>query len=88
MSTEGSSHLPNSWALEGAVSQEAQRDWYEVMFSACDRRDRRDRRDWVGGWVLWDWKARLHPPDLAGEDGEYALYGKLAERVVATRYTR
>jgi hypothetical protein len=85
MSTEGSQHLPNSWALEGAVSQEAQRDWYEAMFSACDRRD---RRDWVGGWVLWDWKARLYSADTAAADPEYALYGKLAERVVAERFAR
>lgn len=82
MSTEGSQHLPNSWALEGAVSQEAQRDWYEAMFAACDR------RDGVGGWVLWDWKARLHPLDAAASDPEYALYGKLAESTVAARYGR
>ncbi len=82
MSTEGSQHLPNSWALAGAVSQEAQRDWYEAMFAACDR------RDWVGGWVLWDWKARLYPLAEAGSDGEYSLYGKLAESTVAERYGR
>ncbi len=81
MSTEGSQHLPNSWALEGAVSQEAQRDWYEAMFAACDR------RDWVGGWVLWDWKALLHPFEAAATDPEYALYGKLAESTVAKRYS-
>nr|WP_291380302.1 1,4-beta-xylanase [Demequina sp.] len=82
MSTEGSQHLPNSWALEGAVSQEAQRDWYEAMFAACDG------RGWVGGWVLWDWKAALHTREAADADPEYALYGKLAERVVAKRYAR
>lgn len=82
MSTEGSQHLPNSWTLEGGISQEAQRDWYEAMFAACDR------RDWVGGWVLWDWKARLYPVAKAGSDGEYALYGKLAESTVAERYGR
>lgn len=82
MSTEGSQHVPNSWTLDGAVSQEAQRDWYEAMFAACDR------RDWVGGWVLWDWKARLYRLADAGDDGEYALYGKLAERTVADRYSR
>ncbi len=82
MSREGSQHLPNSWTLDGAISQEAQRDWYEAMFAACDR------RDWVGGWVLWDWKANLYPLAEAGEDGEYALYGKLAERTVAERYRR
>lgn len=82
MSTEGSQYLPNSWTLEGAISQEAQRDWYEAMFAACDG------RDWVGGWVLWDWKARLYPLDAAAADHEYELYGKLAEATVAERYSR
>lgn len=82
MSTEGSQHLPNSWTLEGDVSQEAQRDWYEAMFAACDR------RDWVGGWVLWDWKANLYAIEDAAADPEYALYGKLAEGTVAERYAR
>lgn len=82
MSTEGSQHLPNSWVLEGPVSQEAQRDWYDVMFAACDH------RDWVGGWVLWDWKARLYALDAAATDPLYELYGKLAEATVARRYAR
>ena len=82
MSTEGSQYLPNSWTLEGAISQEAQRDWYEAMFAACDG------RDWVGGWVLWDWKARLYPLAAAAGDHEYELYGKLAEATVAERYSR
>lgn len=82
MSTEGSQHLPNSWTLEGEVSEEAQRDWYEAMFAACDK------RDWVGGWVLWDWKANLYPLADAHLDPEYALYGKLAEATVAERYAR
>ena len=82
MSTEGSQYLPNSWTLEGAISQEAQRDWYEAMFAACDG------RDWVRGWVLWDWKARLYSLDAAAGDHEYELYGKLAEATVAERYSR
>jgi hypothetical protein len=52
------------------------------MFAACDR------RGWVGGWVLWDWKARLYSPDEAATDPEYALFGKFAERTVATRFGR
>lgn len=82
MSTEGSQHLPNSWTLTGEVSQEAQRDWYRAMFTACDR------RDWVQGWVLWDWKAVLYPLDQAHLDPEYALYGKLAEQTVRERYAQ
>ena len=82
MSTEGSQYLPNSWALAGAVSQEAQRDWYEAMFAACDG------RDWVGGWMLWAWKARLYLLDAAATDPAYALYDKLAEATVAERYPR
>lgn len=82
MSTEGSQHLPNSWTLEGDVSQQAQRSWYEAMFAACDR------RDWVRGWVLWDWKANLYALEDAASDPEYALYGKLAEATVAERFSR
>ncbi len=82
MSTEGSQHVPNDWNLPGGISQEAQRDWYQAMFAACDQ------RDWVGGWALWDWKAHLYPIEHAPNDSEYALYGKLAERVVSTRYSQ
>lgn len=82
MSTEGSQHLPNSWSLEGAISQQAQRDWYEAMFAACER------RSWVRGWVLWDWKARLYPPEAAVADPEYAVFGKLAEATIAEHYAR
>lgn len=82
MSTEGSQHLPNSWVLTGDVSQEAQRDWYQAMFAACDR------RDWVQGWMLWDWKARIYSLDSADADPEYAVYGKLAEDTIAQRYSR
>ncbi|WP_416812020.1 glycoside hydrolase family 113 [Demequina sp.] len=82
MSTAGSEHLPNSWTLEGGISQEAQRDWYEVMFAVCDR------RDWVDGWMLWDWKAQLHTLEEAATNAEYAVYGKLAEHTIAQRYSR
>jgi hypothetical protein len=82
MSTEGSQHVPNDWNLPGGISQEAQRDWYTAMFTACDK------RDWVGGWALWDWKANLYPVEEAVNDPEYALYGKLAEAVVRERYSR
>lgn len=82
MSTQGSELVPNDWNLPGGISQDVQRDWYNAMFAACDK------RDWVGGWALWDWKAHLYPLEQAATDPEYALFGKKAEAVVAERYSR
>lgn len=80
-SREGSPYIPNDWGLAGAPSEEAQRSFYEAMFSACDK------RDWVGGFMLWDWPARLYEESDASANDDYCMYGKQAESTVRTYYT-
>ena len=76
----GSPALPNDWNLQGAVSQQAQVDWYEEAFTACAR------RDWVGGFMLWDWPARLYDESAAATDDDYCMFGKAAEGVVRNAF--
>jgi hypothetical protein len=40
------------------------------------------KRDWCGGWALWDWKSKLYAETDAKFDGDYAIFGKPAEKVV------
>ncbi|WP_307203452.1 glycoside hydrolase family 113 [Paenibacillus harenae] len=80
-SREGSPNLPNDWGLAGVPSEEAQRSFYEAMFSACDK------RDWVGGFMLWDWPARLYEESDASANDDYCMFGKQAESTVRAYYT-
>ncbi len=80
-SREGSPYIPNDWGLAGAPSEDAQRSFYEAMFSACDK------RDWVGGFMLWDWPAKLYEESEAGANDDYCMYGKQAESTVRSYYT-
>ncbi|MCA0756076.1 1,4-beta-xylanase [Paenibacillus sp. N4] len=75
-SREGSQHLPNDWGLQGAPSEEAQRLFYEDMFGACEK------RGWVGGFMLWDWPAKLYEESMASGNDDYCMFGKQAERTV------
>ena len=79
-SREGSQHLPNDWALEGVPSEAAQREYYEEMFAATAR------RPWVGGFMLWDWPARLPEESRAAQDTDYCMFGKQAERTVREHF--
>ncbi|WP_426452647.1 glycoside hydrolase family 113 [Paenibacillus sp. S-38] len=81
-SREGSQHLPNDWGLQGAPSEEVQEQYYEAMFGACDK------RDWVLGFMLWDWPARLYDRSAAAQNDDYCMYGKKAEAVVKRYYTQ
>ncbi|MEV5027241.1 glycoside hydrolase family 113 [Paenibacillus sp. LPE1-1-1.1] len=79
-SREGSQHIPNDWGLAGAPSEEVQRLFYETMFSHSDK------RDWVGGFMLWDWPARLYEETEAAVNDDYCMYGKQAEQTVRDYY--
>lgn len=79
-SRTGSPALPNDWALPGEPSEGAQREWYEAAFTAAGA------RDWVGGFVLWDWPARLYDEGDAARDDDYCVFGKQAERTVREFY--
>lgn len=80
-SRSASEFLPNDWQLTGEVDLNSQVKFYETMFTACAK------RDWVGGYGIWDWKARLYPLETAQENTDYAIYGKPAEALVYTHYT-
>ncbi|MCR2806086.1 glycoside hydrolase family 113 [Paenibacillus soyae] len=81
-SRDGSQHLPNDWGLAGAPDQAAQLEYYEEMFGSCDK------RDWVRGFMLWDWPARLYDESVAAANDDYCLYGKTSERFVRGYYTK
>ena len=80
MSTEGANLVPNDWAVRGKVDLTGQADWYRAMFAACEK------RDWVGGFALWDWRAKQYDISEACINGGYDVYGKPAEAVVAEFY--
>ncbi|MBY0163769.1 1,4-beta-xylanase [Cytobacillus firmus] len=79
-SREGSASRPNDWSLPGGPSEEEQRQYYEAMFAACAK------REWMQGYMLWDWPARLYGVKEASLNDDYCMYGKLAEETVKTFY--
>lgn len=80
-SREGSSLKPNDWSLPGGPSEEEQVTYYRAMFEACSR------RDWMRGYMLWDWPAKLYSPEDASGNDDYCMYAKKAEAVVRDYYT-
>lgn len=79
-SRTGSAQLPNDWMLQGAHNEQEQADYYEEMFSACAK------RDWVQGFMLWDWPARLYTLEEAAANDDYCPYGKAASEVLRRWY--
>lgn len=80
-SREGSAQRPNDWSLPGEVSPGEQLRYYRVMFEACAQ------RAWVGGFMLWDWPARLYPAGEAASNDDYCPYGKPAGEYLRAQYT-
>jgi hypothetical protein len=79
-SRQGSAVRPNDWKLVGRADEQVQACYLDEMMSACAA------RDWVGGFMLWDWPARLYDPGDAAANDEYCLYGKAGADVVARHY--
>ncbi|AZK46805.1 glycoside hydrolase family 113 [Paenibacillus lentus] len=79
-SRKGSAAIPNDWTLAGAADQEEQVKFYEAMFTACAK------RDWVQGFMLWDWPAKLYSREEAATDDGYCVYGKRSEAVIKDYY--
>lgn len=79
-SREGSAQKPNDWSLPGAPSEEEQANYYRVMFEACSK------REWMRGYMLWDWPARLYDAADASKNDDYCMYGKQAEAIVREYY--
>ncbi len=82
MSVSGSKHVPNDWTIRGEIDLQGQADWYEAMFSACEK------RNWVGGMALWSWTHQLYPENEAGRHGDYEIFAKPAERVICSYYQK
>jgi hypothetical protein len=76
----GSPARPNDWTLVGEPSESAQTDYYREMFAACDE------REWMRGFMLWDWPARLYAPSEASVNDDYCVFAKEAEGVVRDHY--
>ena len=79
-SREGSAARPNDWKLVGEANEQVQADYLDEMLSACAA------RDWVGGFMLWDWPARLYDPGDAAANDDYCMYAKAGADVVARHY--
>lgn len=79
-SREGSAQRPNDWSLPGGPSEEEQANYYRVMFEACSK------REWMLGYMLWDWPARLYSAEEASANDDYCMYGKQAESIVRDYY--
>jgi len=79
-SRNGSSHVPNNWSLEGAVSVEEQEAYYKTMF------EKTKEKSWIKGFGLWDWSAQLYDERKASLDSGYGVYGKPAEKVIQHFY--
>ena len=76
----GSARRPNDWTLQGAPSGEEQAGFYREMFDACSR------REWMQGYMLWDWPARLYPASEAAMNDDYCVFAKPAADIVHAEY--
>ncbi|MDG0793175.1 1,4-beta-xylanase [Cohnella ginsengisoli] len=79
-SREGSPLRPNDWSLPGGPSEEEQKRYYEAMFGACAK------REWMRGFMLWDWPAKLYDAKDAAANDDYCMYGKSAAKTVGDYY--
>nr|WP_196845411.1 1,4-beta-xylanase [Cryobacterium sp. CAN_C3] len=79
-SRTGSASKPNDWALPGAPSGAEQLRYYEDMFAAAAG------REWMLGFMLWDWPARLYPAGEASRNDDYCVYGKPAGTFLTQHY--
>ena len=79
-SRTGSADKPNDWALPGSPSGAEQLRYYADMFAAVGE------REWMLGFMLWDWPARLYPADEASGNDDYCVFGKPAGAFLTQRY--
>lgn len=82
MSSRGSAGVPNDWSLKGELDQQEQADWYNEMFSACEK------RSWIRGFGLWDWPAYVVSERKAARDNGYWFMNKPAQEVVHSYYKK
>ena len=82
MSVKDSNLVPNNWEVRGDVDLQGQRDWYEAMFEACEK------RDWLKGMAFWSWNPKLPTREQALLMGDYEIYQKPAEQVVKEHFSQ
>lgn len=80
MSVGGSSLVPNNWEVQGEAAPQEQCDWYETMFTACEK------RPWIDGMAFWSWGAQLYPEQMANSRKDYEVFGKPAEACIKAHY--
>ena len=81
-SRAGSALHPNDWTLVGDPSLSEQERYFVEMFSECAR------HDWMRGFMLWDWPARLYSRAEASDNSDYCVFAKPAEEVVRAEFAR
>lgn len=77
-SRSGSSKIPNDWTHVGVLDLEEQREYYEVMFRECRK------REWVMGFCGWDWRSSYLQEPVINDD--YSVYGKPAAYIIHDFY--
>lgn len=82
MSVTGSELEPNNWRIPQEFNMECQASWYDDMFKACIE------RDWVGGWAVWSWTDKLYAPNTVQTQGNYQIYNKKCESIIADFYQK
>lgn len=82
MSRRGSAGVPNDWSLQGELDLREQADWYEEMFSACEK------RSWIRGLGLWEWPAHIMSEKKAVRDSGYYFMNKPAQEVIRHHYEK
>ena len=75
-SRAGSAARPNDWTFGGEAAPQEQADYLAEMFAEAGG------REWVDGFVLWDWPARLYPREDAASNRDYCPYAKPGADVV------
>ncbi|ASA19955.1 glycoside hydrolase family 113 [Paenibacillus donghaensis] len=80
-SRTGSAAIPNDWTLQGDPDEAEQNRFYQAMFAGSEA------REWVQGFMLWDWPARLYSLEEAAQNDDYCMYGKQAAGMIKEYFT-
>lgn len=62
--------------------EQEQADFYEAAMTATWD------KEWFCGYFWWDWKAKLPPIEKAKENRDFTIYGKKAEQVLKSWYSK
>lgn len=73
---------PHDCSLPGGPNEKEQAAYYQEMFKKCEK------REWMSGYMLWNWPARLYDIHEAKSNRDYCMYGKEAEEIVRNYYKK